>query len=34
MTGGVAMKGYVIGEVSVRDQGAYEDYRKQVLATI
>ena len=28
------MKGYVIGEVSVRDQGAYEDYRKQVLATI
>ena len=28
------MKGYVIGEVEVRDPAAYENYRKQVLATI
>ena len=28
------MKGYVIGEVEVRDPAEYENYRKQVLATI
>ncbi|HWA38724.1 MAG TPA: DUF1330 domain-containing protein [Burkholderiales bacterium] len=28
------MKGYVIGEVEVRDPSAYEEYRKGVLATI
>ena len=28
------MKGYVIGEVAVKDPAAYEEYRKQVLATI
>jgi uncharacterized protein (DUF1330 family) len=28
------MKGYVIAEIEVTDQPAYDDYRKQVLATI
>jgi uncharacterized protein (DUF1330 family) len=28
------MKGYVIGEVDVKNPAAYENYRKQVLATI
>jgi uncharacterized protein (DUF1330 family) len=28
------MKGYVIGEVDVKDPARYEEYRKQVLATI
>jgi uncharacterized protein (DUF1330 family) len=28
------VKGYVIGEVAVKDAAAYEEYRKQVLATI
>lgn len=28
------MKGYIIGEVDVRDPQVYADYRKQVLATI
>ena len=28
------MKGYVIGEVTVKDPAVYEDYRRQVLATI
>ena len=28
------MKGYVIGELAVEDPAAYEEYRRQVLATI
>jgi uncharacterized protein (DUF1330 family) len=28
------MKGYVIGEVDVKNPPAYEEYRRQVLATI
>ena len=28
------MKGYVIGEIEVTDPGVYDQYRKQVLATI
>ena len=28
------MKGYVIAEIEVTDQAIYDDYRKQVLATI
>jgi uncharacterized protein (DUF1330 family) len=28
------MNGYVIGEIEVTDAGVYDDYRKQVLATI
>jgi uncharacterized protein (DUF1330 family) len=28
------MKGYVIAEIEVTDQAVYDDYRKQVLATI
>jgi len=28
------MKAYVIGEIEVTDQAIYDDYRKQVLATI
>lgn len=28
------MKGYVIGEVEVRDPKVYEEYRRQVLATV
>ena len=28
------MAAYVIGEIEVTDPGTYEDYRKQVLATI
>ncbi len=28
------MKGYVIGEVAVNNRAAYEEYRRQVLATI
>ena len=28
------MKGYVIGEIEVTDQKAYDEYRGQVLATI
>ncbi len=28
------MKGYVIGEIEVTDQGVYDQYRGQVLATI
>jgi uncharacterized protein (DUF1330 family) len=28
------MNGYVIGEIEVTDPGVYDDYRKQVLATI
>jgi uncharacterized protein (DUF1330 family) len=28
------MKGYVIGEIEVTDPGVYDDYRKQVPATI
>lgn len=28
------MKGYVIGEVAVNNPAAYEEYRRQVLATI
>ncbi len=28
------MKGYVLGEVDVKDPAAYEEYRKKVLATI
>jgi uncharacterized protein (DUF1330 family) len=28
------MAAYVIGEIDVTDAGAYEDYRKKVLATV
>jgi len=28
------MAAYVIGEIEVTDQASYEDYRKQVLATV
>lgn len=28
------MAAYVIGEIEVTDPGAYEEYRKQVLATV
>jgi uncharacterized protein (DUF1330 family) len=28
------MKGYVIGEITVNDPRTYEEYRRQVLATI
>ena len=28
------MKGYVIAEIEVTDQAIYDDYRKQVLATV
>ena len=28
------MAAYVIGEIDVTDQGTYDDYRKQVLATV
>ena len=28
------MAAYVIGEIEVTDQATYEDYRKQVLATV
>jgi len=28
------MKGYVIGEIDVKNPAAYDEYRKQVLATI
>jgi uncharacterized protein (DUF1330 family) len=28
------MAAYVIGEIEVTDQAAYDDYRKQVLATV
>jgi len=28
------MKAYVIGDIEVTDQGVYDDYRKQVLATV
>jgi uncharacterized protein (DUF1330 family) len=28
------MKAYVIGEIEVTDQGSYDEYRKQVLATV
>ena len=28
------MAAYVIGEIEVTDQGIYDDYRKQVLATV
>src|SRR6185503_16274548 len=31
---GEAMAAYVIGEIEVTDPASYEDYRKQVLATI
>ena len=28
------MAAYVIGDIEVTDQGTYDDYRKQVLATV
>lgn len=28
------MKAYVIGEIEVTDQGSYDEYRKQVIATV
>ena len=28
------MKGYLIGEIEVTDQATYDEYRKQVLATV
>ena len=28
------MPGYVIGDIEVTDQAVYDDYRKQVLATV
>jgi uncharacterized protein (DUF1330 family) len=28
------MSAYVIGDIEVTDQGTYDDYRKQVLATV
>jgi uncharacterized protein (DUF1330 family) len=31
---GAAMKAYVIGDIETRDPARYEEYRKQVLATI